>query len=723
MLLVPRYCKVKKSTVAKVLITSTIIHQINRGRYFSNTSLLNNNNNNNNRKMSFIPPQAPPSWNHTPEQILKETEEYITQGRKLRDDIVKLDNPNIENAFKPYAFFENESYGKIDQLTFYQHVSADKSLRDASTQAEEKIKDFAIEQGSREDVFKIFNKLYNEFNDKNELNDQTKKYLKEIVSDFKRNGLALPLEERAKITKIQKRLAILSTEYNKNLGEQKEFLLFTKNELDGVPKDVVDGFEKIKDNNDVEKFKMTFKYPDLFPVLKYAKNPETRKKAFINDQNKVPQNEALLKEAVKLRAELAKLLGYDSFAEYILEKKMAKNSEIVLKFLNDLKEKLTPVAKIELKKLLNLKNKDLESKGLNKSNDYYIWENRYYDTMLLEQEYKVDQQKIAEYFPMTSTINKMLQIFEKLMNLKFIEIIDPNEKSVWHQDVKQFSVWNLDDFKNPKFIGWLYFDLHPRDGKYGHAANFGISPSFIKKNGLKSYPVTALVCNFSKPTNGKPSLLKHDEVTTFFHELGHGIHDLVGDVEYATFHGPSGCSWDFVECPSQMLEYWTWNKDELKFLSSHYKTGESIDDSLIDSLIRSKHVNGGLFNLRQLHFGLFDMTLHSINPNVDLTKFWNESREKIALISSGGIETKGFNSFGHIMGGYQAGYYGYLWSQVFAADIYYTKFKSNPLDSKIGKEYRDIILARGGSRPELDNLKELLGREPNSDAFSKELGL
>ncbi|CCH47014.1 saccharolysin [Wickerhamomyces ciferrii] len=713
--------QLKYSTAAKVLVTSAIAYQAVPliSRQFNKFQLFPFITRNMSTQSQFIPPQAPPSWNHSSEEILKLTEDYIKRNTELNDKIAKLvDNPTVENAFQPIATFDNENDGLINVLTFYQHVSANKELRDASTQSEQKFRDFGIEQSLREDLYKVFHKLYQETANYDSLTEETKKYLKDIDNDYRRNGLALSEEKRNQIKEIQKKLSNLSLEFGKNLGEQQEFILFTKEELDGVPQDVIDQFEKTED----DKLKMTFKYPDIFPVLKYAKNEETRKKAFIGDQNKVPQNEPLLIETVKLRSELSQLLGYENFAEYVLEKKMAKNSKTVLSFLDDLKKKLTPLALKEREHLLALKNEHLKEQGLPESKSYNVWDHRFYDTLLLEREYKVDQQKISEYFPIKETIDKMLGIFSKLMNLKFIES-SIEEKSVWHEDVKQFAVWNLDDSSNPKFVGWLYFDLHPRDGKYGHAANFGIYPGYNKTDGSRAYPVTALVCNFSKPTKDKPSLLKHDEVTTFFHELGHGIHDLVGNTEYGKYHGPSGCSWDFVEAPSQMLEYWTWSKDELRDLSSHYKTGDKIDDELIDSLIRSKHVNGGLFNLRQLHFGLFDMTLHSKNESIDIAKFWNESRESIALVSSGGEITKGFNSFNHIMGGYQAGYYGYLWSQVFAADIYYTKFKSNPLDNKVGVQYRDIILARGGSKEENYNLRELLGREPNNEAFSKELGL
>lgn len=667
------------------------------------------------RSMSYVPPQSPPNWKLNTDDINRITQDYISKGNELDDLIAGVTNPTIDSVLKPYAEFENTYSGISNEITFYQHVSPNKELRDASTDAEQKIRDFGIESGLREDVYKVFNKLYESVKDQ-DIDFETKRYIKKINDSYRRNGLGLPIEERNKVKEIQKKLSNLSLEFSKNLGENSEFLLFTKEELNGVPDDVINQFEKIDD-----KLKMTFKYPDLFPVLKYAKNSNTRKLAFVGDQNKNPENEKLLIEAVDLRTKLASILGYKNFSDYVLEERMAKNTTTVLNFLNDLKDKLIPLGLKEKESLLELKKKDLISQNLEFDNNYYVWDHRFYDNLLLEKEYKVDQQKLSEFFPMEHTVSKMLNFYETLFKLKFIEVKE--DKSTWHDDVKQFSVWKLDNPKNPSFVGWIYFDLWPRDNKYNHAANFGLHPGFIKADGSRSYPITALVCNFSKPTKDKPPLLKHDEVTTFFHELGHGIHDLVGDVQYARFHGPSAVSWDFVEAPSQMLEYWTWSKNELKELSSHYLTREQIDDELIDSLIKSKHVNGGLFNLRQLHFGLFDMTLHSNNSKIDITKFWNESRQEIALVSNGDSVTKGFNSFGHIMGGYQAGYFGYLWSQVFAADIYYTKFKNDPLNSETGIQYRDIILARGGSRDEDDNLKELLGREPNNEAFSKELGL
>jgi len=274
-------------------------------------------------------------------------------------------------------------------------------------------------------------------------------------------------------------------------------------------------------------------------------------------------------------------------------------------------------------------------------------------------------------------------------------------------------------------------DLHPREGKYGHAANFNMQPGFTKKDGSRHYPVTALVCNFSKPTKDKPSLLKHNEVVTLFHELGHGIHDLVAITKYSRFHGTSVVG-DFVEAPSQMLENWCWTKAELTSLSSHYVTGEKIPTHLVDSVIRSKHVNGAIFNLRQLHYALFDMKVHNIpSPGVVGTLEpaieYNKLRPEISGLD-GPDDSKydfgnGHATFGHLMGGYDAGYYGYLWSQVFSTDMFYAAFKKAPMNGEEGRRYRKIVLDRGGSKDEMEVLIEFLGREPNSKAFLEELGI
>lgn len=351
----------------------------------------------------------------------------------------------------------------------------------------------------------------------------------------------------------------------------------------------------------------------------------------------------LFREAVLLRDEAARLLGYPNHAAFRIEEKMAKEPATVNSFLSDLRSRLVAGGKKEIEHLLELKKKDEESRGLKPDGNYYLWDHRFYDRMMVEQEYSIDETKIAEYFPLQSTVRGMLHIFEELFGLVFIELDASERKQVsptgkaediaWHEDVIIFSVWN-DSSEGDGFVGYLYLDLHPRQGKYGHAANFNLQPGFLSKDGSRRYPATALVCNFSKPTEKKPSLLKHDEVVTLFHELGHGIHDLAGRCTYSRFHGTSTVR-DFVEAPSQMLENWCWTPSQIKALSNHYQTGEKIPDELIEKQISTKHVNDALFNLRQLHFGIFDMAVHSPANHEELekqdfSKLYNDLRKEIA---------------------------------------------------------------------------------------------
>lgn len=667
-----------------------------------------------------------PKWVFTSDQILKAAEELAKKDVEFNDYIASIEEPTVENVLVASIEYENERYFKEGQLSFFQYVSTDKALRDASTKAEQILDENSIEQSSRIEVFTVYNNLLEKIKGTNETNPEYLKFLEKTVKHYKRNGLDLPKERREEVKKLKIELSNLTTQFSKNMNEEKSFIAFTLEQLQGVPELIVEQYEKFDDDG-VEKYKVTFKYPDILPLLKYAKSEDTRKKAFIANSNKVPENVEILDKVIRLRFEIAKSLGYDTYSEFVLEERMAKNPKNVLEFLEDLKEKLSALGKAEVARLLKFKNADLKERGLPEQPEYYAWDSTFYDNLLLEKEYKVDHQKISEYFPLDQTIQKMFGFYETLFDVKFVKVENTDLDTVWHEDVRKFAVYQNIKFGEPKleFKGWILFDLHPREGKYTHAAHFGLKAGYEKADGTRVTPFSALVCNFTKPTKTKPSLLKHSEVTTFFHELGHGVHGLLSRTKTTRFHG-TAVPRDFVECPSQMLEFWTWSKNEVKKLSSHYETGEPISDELVDQLIKSKHVNTGLANLRQMHFALFDMKLHTISTKediekLDLTSLWNTLREEIALISNGGVQNTGYATFGHIAGGYESGYYGYLYSRVFATDIYYTHFRSDPMNVQSGLKYRDIILKSGGSKEVLDMLHELLGREPNSNAFMEEV--
>ncbi|KAI3406409.2 PRD1 [Candida oxycetoniae] len=668
--------------------------------------------------------QKYPKWEQTSQEVLESAKDLASRETQLFDQIANVSNPSISNTLEPFGRFFNENAFVENQITFYQYVSNDKELRDASTAAEEILDKNSIEQWSREDVYKTFKQLSENLAEKRADSDaEDKRYVDKIITAFKRNGLALPNDQREKVKQLQVELSNLKVQFSKNLNEDNGCIYFTLEELDGVPQDVIGQYEK---DNDNDKYRVTFKYPDIFPIFKYAKNSNTRKRANIAYGNRCSEkNDEILTKIIKIRYDIAKELGYDTFSDYVLEERMAKTKKTVLDFLGDLRTKLKPVAEKELENLKSLKASDLEKRQLQPEDEFYAWDFNFYNENLLAEKYQIDNNKIAEYFPLQSTIEKMLEFYEKIFDIKFVKL-DPQPNEIWHKDVQQFAIFQNIKFGTVEYMGAIYFDLHPRVGKYGHAANFGLGPGYLKADGkTRRQPVTALVCNFTKPTKDKPSLLKHDEVVTFFHELGHGIHSILAQTKYSRFHGTS-VERDFVETPSQMLEYWCWSKNEIKKLSSHYETGEPINDDLVDQLVRTKHVNTGLFNLRQLFFGLFDMTVHTINnkeqlESLDLFKIWNNLKEEVTLLPSDNNPTKGYASFGHIAGGYESGYYGYLYSLVFAADIYYTLFKKDPMNTENGIRYRDIILRRGGSRDIMENLEELLGRKPNSEAFLKEI--
>ncbi|ETN47226.1 uncharacterized protein HMPREF1541_01418 [Cyphellophora europaea CBS 101466] len=704
------------------------------------------------------PPQAPPVFTATPQSVLEDTKSILAKSKKLTDDIVAQvsdKDATFKNVLLPMARDDDQQTLSTHILGFYQSVSTDQELRDASTEAEKLMDDAYIEASMREDVFKLVDAVLKKGDP---LDPESKRFLEKDHKGYVRNGLNIPAgPKRDRFKEIKKRLSELSIAFSKNLNEEKGGNWLSKEELDGLPSDVLSTLKE-KDG----KYFLSYKYPDLFPALKYVQNPEVRKKIFIGNENKCNQNVPLFQEAIVLRDEAARLLGYPNHAAFRIEDKMAKTTKTVDDFLADLRKRLAQGGLDEIEVLKKMKKEDVESRDEKFDDHYFLWDHRFYDRLMEEKDYQLDQQLISEYFPLQTSIRGMLEIFEHLFGLSFVEVvgedrdaISPSGKGddiVWHPEVQVFSVWD-DEGEGSGFVGYLYLDLFPRDGKYGHAANFNLQPGFITENGTRRYPATALVCNFSKPTAQKPSLLKHDEVTTLFHELGHGIHDLVSRTTYSRFHGTNTVR-DFVEAPSQMLENWCWTPSQLKALSKHYsalspeyykswkeassnhteKPEERLPDDLIEKLIKTKNMNGALFNLRQLHFGTFDMAIHEPKDHatiekMDMTDLYNSLRHDISKIEGpealgdGNKWGNGQATFGHLMGGYDAGYYGYLSSQVYSTDMFYSVFKKDPMDPKEGRRYRYTVLEKGGSQDEMETLKNFLGREPDTKAFYDDLGL
>jgi len=433
------------------------------------------------------PPQAPPTFTATPSSLIEDTKRIIETAKKLEDSLVQDVKPSEATFAKvllPMAYDENAQGLETPTLGFYQSVSTDKALRDASTEADQLFSNYGIESAMREDVFALVNAV-SEAGEK--LDPESERFLEKARKSYTKNGLGIPAgPKRNRFKEIKQRLSELSIQFSKTLNEENGGLWFSAKELEGVPADLVSSLKKGEGENEGQLF-VTFKYTDLFPVLSYAKNSETRRKMFIANENKCNDNVPIFRETILLRDEAARLLGYPNHATFRIEDKMSKTPKTVDDFLLNLKERLAPGGLDEIEKLKALKKQDLKDRGDEKSFDdhYYLWDHRFYDRLVQERDYALDQEKIAEYFPLSNTIQGMFKIFEDLMGLVFVEItsedrdkLAPSGKGsdiVWHEECKLFSVWN-DESGGDEFVGYLYLDLHPRHGKYGHAANFNISP-------------------------------------------------------------------------------------------------------------------------------------------------------------------------------------------------------------------------------------------------------
>lgn len=453
-------------------------------------------------------------------ELLEHCRSSISSVRAEYDRIgaIPLEKCSFETVLRPWAQAEAEFTTQIASYNFPQYVSPSAEIRDASVEATRLIDEFSIETSMRQDLFLVA-KAVSERAEK--LPAEEARFLKKVLLEFKHNGLFLESESlRSELKTKRQRLADLCTDFSKTMNDDATELVFTAEDLEGATPDFLASLPR-----DGDKYRVSMKYPDLFGVLRNVKKESVR--ALMDETNgrKCEANRSVFAEALKLRQECAKILGYPDHAQFRLEDKMAKSPEKVKKFLNELRSKLTPFALKEISKLRALKSEDL-GKSFDEV-ELRSWDYQFYTKILLEKEYSLDEELVREYFSLTNVIAEMLKIFEQVLGLKFRQVEDSFTKGlVWHEDVSLWEVWNseeaLKEFpSDSEFVGHFYLDLFPRPGKYTHAACWDLQPGYDNsKDGSRQYPVAGMVANFTKPTGDKPSLLKHDEVVTLFHELG-----------------------------------------------------------------------------------------------------------------------------------------------------------------------------------------------------------
>lgn len=628
---------------------------------------------------------------------------------KLEKDLAALIAiPQAERTFENTIMgYERafDNYGNaLGMSGFLSYVSTDKQFRDAANDLQMQISQYMVDVATRRDVYKAIR----EYTDTNPRLDPVQaKLVKEMLIGFKNSGMDLNDADLEKFKALNKEKAEYIIKFDKNIQEYKDPLAVTQEQLQGLGEDYIKKLSKTDDG----KYLVTLDYPDYVPFMQNADDEQARKELeFKFNRRGGQENVELLEKTLTLRREIARLLGYKNHAELRLEDRMAKNPKTVMAFLKDLQKKLKPLGKKEDKEMIAYKN----SKTGKNSRTLYSWESGYWSNKFRKENLELDSEKIKEYFPSQVVIDGMLDLFGGVFGITF----EPVDIPVWHPDVKAFKI---KDKASGELVAYFYMDLYPREGKYKHAACFGLVEGEEKQDGTYQIPFVAIVANLNKPSGDTPSLLKHSEVETLFHEFGHVLHNALTKAKYSAFSGTS-VSWDFVEAPSQMLERWAWDPQVLKKISRHYQTGESLPDDLIKRMIAAKNFGAGGMYLRQDFFAQYDMTLHTADTTPDTTKLYFELTKKIRglPLTKGTIPQA---SFGHIMGGYDAGYYGYLWSEVIAED-FFGEFKKNGIfNPETGLKFRREILEKGGTLDEEKMVENFLGRPADNKPFLKSIGL
>lgn len=543
--------------------------------------------------------------------------------------------------------------------------------------------------------------------------------LEKQYKGFARNGANLREADKTALRKIDAQLSKLSLKFGENvLAETQAFEMHVTDEKDlaGLPESEKESAKEVAKSKEKEGWVFTLDHPSYIPFLTYADNRELRKKLAIAAGKKGFQdnefnNEKVVLDIVNLRNERANLLGYKTHAHFVLEERMAETPETVIEFSNNLLEKAKPAA---LKEFTNLES---YAKKLDNIDKLQKWDGAYYAEKLKKELFDLDQEILKPYFKLENVINGAFEISKRLYDLHFEEVFNIEK---YHQDVKTYNVTD----SNNNFIAVFYADFHPRKGKRNGAWMTSYKPQQIK-NGVNERPHVSIVCNFTKPTATKPSLLTFNEVTTLFHELGHALHGMLANTTYNSLSGTS-VSWDFVELPSQILENWCYEKEALELFAKHYETGETIPMKYVEKIKESASFHEGMQTLRQLSFGLLDMQWHgSESPGKisSVKEFENDAFADTNLYPEV-AENCMSTSFSHIFqGGYSAGYYSYKWAEVLDADAFEYFLEKGIFNKEVATRFKENVLSKGGTEKPMDLYIRFRGKEPKPDALLKRAGL
>ena len=641
------------------------------------------------------------------------------QSTKIEIDAITNNpqKPTFENTIEALEF----SGDALDRLSsiFFNLNSAETSdeMQKIAQEVTPLLTEFSNDITLNEDLFKRIKTVYEQKNSLNLSTEQTTLLDKKFKS-FSRNGALLSEEKKSKLREIDTELAKLKLTYGENiLAETNNYQLHISNESDlkGLPEGTIEAAKSLAKSKDLEGYVFTLDMPSYLPFMTYLDNRELRKELAIAagkkgfQKNEFDNQEITLKIA-KLRFERANLLGYKTHSHFVLEERMAQNPEKVKSFLNDLLAKAKPAAEREFAELSAF------AKELDGIDQLQKWDSAYYSEKLKQKLFNLDDEKLKPYFQLENVLDGAFIIANKLFGLTLTEVFDIDK---YHEEVTTYEV--KDEFG--ELVSIFYADFFPRKGKRNGAWMTSFKSQYIK-DGKNQRPHISNVCNFTKPTETKPSLLTFNEVTTLFHEFGHGLHGMLANTVYPSLSGTS-VFWDFVELPSQIMENWCYEPEALALFAKHYQTGEIIPQEYVEKIKESAGFQEGIATLRQLSFGLLDMAFHSNDPTEisDIKAFEKEAFEGTTLYPDVAENCMSV-SFSHIFaGGYSSGYYSYKWAEVLDADAFAYFQEKGIFDQETARKFRDNVLSQGGTELPMELYKRFRGQEPKTDALLKRAGL
>ena len=642
---------------------------------------------------------------NTPEEIDTITEQAIQRADAIVSTLVATSPRTTAATLLPLdeiGAIIGDSFGRGGFMAF---VHPDPAVREAGRRAEERLQKWAVDLVFRDDLYRAV-KEYAETDEAQALTGEPARLLDFTLRDLRRAGHELDPQAREEAKRIAARLVELSVAFDRNIADWEDHLTVPANGLDGLP----DAYIARLQPGELEgTYKVTMAYPDVIPFLENARRRDLRQElAFKFNTRAVEANTPLLEEAVRLRRRTAELFGLPSWAHYAMEEQMAKGPDQVSDFYDQLIPPLTEKGRLELEIMAKLLEQDTGETTVQP------WDWRYYDTQIRRRDFGVDPIEVASYFPLEQVLDGMLEVTGEVFGVEFRELHD---QPVWHADV---TAWAIVDRATGDEIATVFMDLFPREGTYSHAAAFTLVGGRLEPGGSYRHPVSTIVANLTKPTPERPSLLQHDEVVTLFHEFGHVLHQTLTRAEMVRFSG-SNTEGDFVEAPSQIMEHWCWKPEVLQRFARHHETGDPIPADLVDRLVAARNLDVGLMMLRQISLGVLDLGMHGPWDELDLDAIMRRASAVTLIPFHEGTFFPA--SFGHMMAGYDAGYYGYLWSEVYGDDMFSRFDEEGVTSNQVGTAYRHAILEPGGSRDGADMLRDFLGREPDNRAFLRKLGI